>query len=95
MIVLSKLLNKNHLSELAYNNKKGSCNTCRSLFRTFISFSIFFLSFLSFYTFLFLLFFFNLFQFLLKSSAIHLSRYGQTKREGNPDAQNAQAAWET
>ena len=88
MIVLSKLLNKNHLSELANNNKKGSCNTCRSLFRTFISFSIFFLSFL-FFTFLFLLFFFNLFQFLLKSSAIHLSRYGQTEREGNPDAQNA------
>ena len=57
MIVLSKLLNKNHLSELAYNNKKGSCNTCRSLFRTFISFSIFFLSFLSFFYFSFSIFF--------------------------------------
>ena len=33
-------------------------------------------------TFLRILLFLNLFQFLLKSSSIHLSRYGQTEREG-------------
>lgn len=32
--------------------------------------------------FLRILLFLNLFQFLLKSSSIHLSRYGQTEREG-------------
>ena len=45
--------------------------------------------------FLRILLFLNLFQFLFKSPAIHLSRYGQTEGEGDPDAQNAQAAWET
>ena len=40
------------------------------------------------------LFLFYLLQFLLKSSSIHFSRYGQTEREGDPDAQNAQAARE-
>ena len=41
------------------------------------------------------LFLFYLFQFLLKSSSIHFARYGQTKREGYPDAQQAHAAWKT
>ena len=41
------------------------------------------------------LFLFYLLQFLLKSSSIHFARYGQTKREGYPDAQQSHAARET